>query len=137
MGLQIGLADFQLVHPTETETVTTKFNTGQFEPDAQGVVRAVVNDISRQRRKPVPISQGQVVIKDIVMVGKKDPQDLAWPIDPATGRCLCGVMMEQAPQLPMDCDFEVYGPKGLIERGKVRCGGNEAVQTREVVLQVA
>ena len=133
--LQVGLADFQLVHPTETEEFVTRKMTEHFRKREDGFVEQVFEDEKGTRRKRIGINGAKVIVKGIRMVEQKEPQELVFPFDSGTGRALCWVIQGQLPQLPMDCDFEIYGPKGLIERGKVRCGGNEPVRMREVVLQ--
>jgi len=140
--LKFGLADFQLVHPTEMESFSVSTPTGQFEPggiaggEGQGPVRAVIGIKTDKRRKRVPIEHGYVVIRGVKLVSQRDPQEFRFDVD-KFGRAICGVPPDQLPQLPMDCDYEFYGPRGLIERGKVRCGGNESVKTTEVVFQGA
>jgi hypothetical protein len=132
--LQFGLADFQIVHPTETETITTQVNTGQLEPDEKGVVRPVFKPVTIERRKRIPLPGVNFHLRLIDSSGK--PQELDVQTD-ETGRALCVVPQSSLPQLPMEADFELVTPKGVRERGKVRVGGNEAVLTREVALQGA
>lgn len=130
--LQVGLADFQLVHPTEMESYVAEVPTSSV--DDRG--KQIVNKETRHRRKRAPIDGAQVRIKGIRVLDKKEPQELTFDVD-KSGRAICSTTQDRLPQVPMDCDFEFFGPKGLIEHGKVRCGGNEGIVQREVVLQGA
>jgi 5-hydroxyisourate hydrolase-like protein (transthyretin family) len=51
------------------------------------------------------------------------------------GRILFAVPQQLMPQLPTEADYQIGTAKGIVDRGKVRCGGNEEIRTREVVLQ--
>lgn len=132
MALQLGLADFQLVHPTETETFTTLLNTGEVDEH----LKPKIVPVTKERRKRLPIKGAKVVIRGIRVLGRKEPAELTFEVD-ATGRAICAVTGDYLPQAPMECDFEFYGPDSLISRGKVRCGGNEQVNITEVAAQAA
>ncbi len=49
--LQVGLADFQFVHPTEMENYTTVTLLQDFSTDDKGIVHQKKETLTRQRRK--------------------------------------------------------------------------------------
>jgi hypothetical protein len=131
--LQFGLADFQIVHPTEMETYVVKVNTGQLEPDKEGIARPVIREDTLTRRNRIPLKGASIQIRSKNSSGQ--PIEMTFETD-ENGRAICSVPQSALPQLPMEADFELVTPKGIRERGKVRVGGNEAVFTREVAIQL-
>jgi hypothetical protein len=128
--LQVGLADFQFVHPTEMEVHTVRTQTNEFDVDKDGKYHQKYVDKSTPRRKRVALLGSIVIVKAKNMFGRM--VETTFEFD-ATGRALCAVPQTALPQLPMDADYEVRLPNGHADHGKVRCGGNEQVLTTEVV----
>jgi hypothetical protein len=125
--LQFTLADFQIVHPTETESYVAR---------RENVWDAKTNqpaweNIMGTRAKRLSVPGVKIILK--APGGDNKPKEHTFTTD-ETGRAIFSVAQADLPQLPQEAEFEFITPKGQRERGKVRVGGNEHAFTKEVVL---
>ncbi len=75
-----------------------------------------------------------------VTVAAKDTRGEPTSITVKTGEdgvAIFGVPPSHLPIVPMDATFTALGPRGIVEQGRVKVGGNEHVHRKEIVLNVA